>query len=271
MRGTIALLLVATLLESCGMSVNVSFGSPTPTPVSTPSLLPSPSQPTPSPTPVPTPTPALVEAVECADVELFIASTHADRLAAAGISAAAPTPTPLPAFTRPPGGALLPQPASTPPPLGQYILTSSPVATYTKAGYAGYIYTFQDLGGDVTGQSPQLALRDGLQWGYDRTWTAASGAGGFQNFVYEFASAIGAVDFDEGAARGACLNGGTLFDVPGMPGAIGQRYPGGFPDYALRVSFLRGKRRYVVLLSTLEQVPADTIFQAARIAASVAR
>ena len=263
MRGTVALLLVATVLESCGVSVSVSFGSPSPEQTLSPTTAATPAATASSTSSAtPAPTPDLVEGVECADIDRFIASTHADRLAAAGITAAT---SPLPSPTFPSADATLP-------PLGQYILAASPVATYTKAGYAGFLRTAQDLGGEATGQSPALAVRTGLLWAYDRTWTAESGgAGGFQNYVYEFASAAGAVTFEEGATRGACLNGGTLFDVPGMPGAIGQRYPGGYPDYALRVSFLKGKRRYVVLLLTLQQMPAEAIFQAARVAASVAR
>jgi hypothetical protein len=207
-----------------------------------------------------TPTPLLVEAVDCADVESFLTATRPARLVAAGgpQAVAAPSPTPLPSN-------------ATPPPLGQFILSSSPVAAYQRAGYAGFLVTSQDFGPPYAGQTPELARQTGVRWGYDRTWTADSGAGGFQNYVYEFASPAGAMAYDEGAARGACLNGGTLFEVPGLSGAIGQRFPGGFPDYALRVSFLRGNRRYVVLLSTLSQRPAEEIFQAARIAAAAAR
>jgi len=269
-RGAIALLLVSVLLESCGLNVSVSFGSPTPTPTSSPSPLPSPTVATPTPTPVPTATPEPVDVTECVDLDRFIASTHAARLAAAGITAPQ-SPRPLPSPTTLRADAILPQSNGTPPPLGQFVLTSSPVATYTKPGYSGFLHTFQDLGGEWNGQTQALALRSGFLWGFDRTWTAESGPGGFQNEVYEFASGGGAVDYDEGAARGACLSGGSVFEVPGIPGAIGQRIPGGFPDYTLRVSFVRGTRRYAVVLMTPQQMPAEVIFQAARIASSTAR
>lgn len=200
----------------------------------------------------------LVEGVECADVESFLANTRADRLTAVGpIASNAPSPT-------------LPPPEATLPPLGQYILATSPLTLFASPGYAGFLRTNQDLGPEATGQSPELARRTGLLWAYDRTWLG-SGAGGFQNYVYEFASAAGALAFEEGAARGACLNGGTLFEVPGLPGAIGQRYPGGYPQYAIRVSFLKGKRRYVVLLTTTTERRAEEIFAAARVASAAAR
>lgn len=197
--------------------------------------------------------------MDCADIDLLIERTHAARIAAAG-----PNP-------RPDVSPTVPPPGTTPPPLGQFVLADSPVADYTTPAFDGFLATAQDLGPLATGQTLDLARRSGLLWGYSRTWTPASGPGGFTTYVYEFSSADGAIQFEEGAARGACLSGGSLFEVPGVSAAIGQNLRYGFPPYASRASFVRGSRRYVVeLISTAPVAPAR-VAEVARVALALAR
>jgi hypothetical protein len=80
----------------------------------------------------------------------------------------------------------------------------------------------------------------------------------------------GALSFDEGAIRNACLFGGSVFEIPGVSGAIGQRFRNG-AQYALRATFVRAKRRYTVMLTTTTLLPAEEIAYAARFAVAVAR
>jgi hypothetical protein len=201
----------------------------------------------------------VIDTVDCADVAAFLERTRPARLAAAGLTSSSvePSPTPVPSNAEPP-------------PLGQYVLRESPDDEFSVPAFVGFLQNAQDLGPLATGQTAALAVRTRLVWGYSRNWTGRV-AGGFASTVYEFAGASGARDFEEGAAQGACLQGGSLFEVAGIPGAIGQRFNYGYPTYAARVTFLMGKRRYMVQIVSLFDVRLDRIAQEARIALSVAK
>jgi hypothetical protein len=209
-------------------------------------------------TPGPTSATIAIDLVDCAEVAAFLERTRPARHAAAGLTTAAqPSPTPVPSNAEPP-------------PLGQYVLRESPDAEFNIVAFVGFLQTAQSLGPLATGQTPELAARSALIWGFSRNWTGR-GPGGFASTVYEFAGASGARDFEEGAARGACLQGGSLFDVAGIPGAIGQLYDYGYPSYGARVSFLVGKRRYTVQIVSLTAVQPQRIAELARIALVIAK
>jgi hypothetical protein len=199
-----------------------------------------------------------IDTVDCADVDAFLERTRPARTAAAGLTTSAASPTPVPSNAEPP-------------PLGQYVLRDSPDAEFSAPAFAGFLQTAQDLGPLASGQTVALAVRTVLVWGYSRQWTAQQGAGGFASTVYEFAGPGGAREFEEGAARGACLQGGSLFEVAGIPGAIGQRLSYGYPPHASRVTFLMGKRRYMVQIVSLSEVRPQRISEMARIALVVAK
>lgn len=212
---------------------------------------------TPAATPSPTPTP--ITELACADVDAFL-----DRMRPARVAAAGPVASPAPAPTVPP-------PTATQPPLGQYVLAESPLYPFTDLGYDGFLKTAQDtFGPDVWGQSRELAVRNGLLWGYSRSFLSGSQPGGLLVYVHEFWSVDGALSFDEGATRNSCLYGGSVFEIPGVPGAIGQRFRSG-AQYALRATFVKGKRRYLVLLTTTSLMQAQEIAYVARFAVTVAR
>jgi hypothetical protein len=209
-------------------------------------------------TPAPTVSIVAIDTVDCADVDAFLNRTRPARHAAAGLTAAAlPSPSPVPSDVEPP-------------PLGQYVLRESPDAEFNVVAFVGFLRTAQDLGPRATGQTPELAARSTLVWGFSRNWTGR-GPGGFASTVYEFAGPSGARDFEEGAARGACLQGGSVFEVAGIPGAIGQLYDYGYPSYGARVSFLVGKRRYTVQIVSLTAVQPQRIAELARIALVIAK
>jgi hypothetical protein len=209
-------------------------------------------------TPAPTVSMVAIDTVDCSDVDAFLNRTRAARHASAGLTAAAqPSPSPVPSNAEPP-------------PLGQYVLRESPDAEFNTVAFVGFLQTAQSLGPLATGQTPELAARSALVWGFSRNWTGRT-AGGFASTVYEFAGPSGARDFEEGAARGACLRGGSLFEVAGIPGAIGQLYDYGYPSYAARVSFLLGKRRYTVQVVSLTAVQPQRIAELARIALVIAK
>jgi len=143
---------------------------------------------------------------------------------------------------------------------------------FTQTSVSAFLRTNQDvLGPDAWGLSRELAARNGLLWAYASTFNAGiSVPGGFLEYVHEFWSVEGALSFDEGAIRNACLFGGSVFEIPGVSGAIGQRFRNG-AQYALRATFVRGKRRYTVMLTTTTLLPAEEIAYAARFAVAVAR
>ena len=259
-RSLVAAALTVTLAVSCASASPPANTRPAPSasaatlqtsaPVATATLAP-----TPSPTPTPTP---IVE-VACADVDRFLDQMRPARVAAAGpVSQPASSPT-------------VPPPDTTPPPLGQYVLAESPIYPYTQFNTGAFLRTTQDIfGPDVWGQSRELAVRNGLIWAYAQTFNSGSQPGGFLEYVHEFWSVDGALSFDEGATRNACLYGGSVFEIPGVAGAIGQRFRNG-GQYALRATFVKGKRRYTVTLLTSTLMPTQEIAPAARFAAAVAR
>lgn len=210
-------------------------------------------------TPVATPSPIPIKEVSCADLDGFLDLMRPARVAAAGpVSNPAPVPT-------------IPPPDATQPPLGQYLLEESPIYPFTQSGYNGFIRTSQDvLGPDAWGLSRELAVKNGLLTAYSRSFLAAGQPGGLLVYVHEFWSVDGALLFDEGATRNACLHGGTVFEIREVPGAIGQRFRNG-TQYALRATFVKGKRRYTIMLTTTTIMPAEEIAYAARFAAAVAR
>ena len=215
---------------------------------------------TPTPTPSPTPTPKPIEETACADLDGFLDRTRPARIAAAGPVA------------RPAAAPTVPPPNTTPPPLGQYLLAESPMTPFTEGSGGGFLRTSQDIfGPDAWGQSPALAAQNGLLWVYARQFLAGTRVpGGLLLYVYEFWSVDGALAFDEGVTRTACLYGGSVFEIPEIPQAIGQRFRNG-SQYALRATFVLGKRRYVVMLTTAGSMPAEDIAHVARFAVAVAR
>lgn len=251
--------LLTVVLVSCGGSAlpenaRPAQSSATP-PQASAAVATSAAQPTASPTPTPVP---IVE-VNCADLDAFLERTRPARLAAAG-----PVVRPAPAPTVPP-------PSATTPPLGQYVLAESPVYPFTERGYDGFLRTSQDtLGPQPWGLTAQLATQNGLQWGYNRTFLTSSQPGGFLVYVHEFWSVDGALTFDEGATRNACLYGGSVFEIPGIPGATGQRFRNG-GQHALRSTFVLGKRRYTTMLTTTALLPAEDIAYATRFVVTAAR
>ena len=210
-------------------------------------------------TPSPTPTATPIKELPCADLDAFLDRIRPARVAAAGpVSSPAVTPT-------------VPPPDMSPPPLGQYLLAESPIQPFVQLGFDGFIRTSQDvLGPDVWGQSRELALQSGLLGAYGRSFLAGSQPGGLLVYVHEFWSVDGALSFDEGATRNTCLYGGSIFEIPGVPGAIGQRFRNG-AQYALRATFVVGKRRYLVMLTTTTLMPAEEIAYPARFAVKEAR
>jgi hypothetical protein len=210
-------------------------------------------------TPSPSPTPLPIAEIGCADVDAFL-----DRTRTARVTAAGPVVRPAPAPTVPP-------PSATTPPLGLYVLAESPAYPFTQTGYDGFLRTAQDtLGPQAWGLSLQLATQNGMLWGYNRSFLAGSQPGGLLVYVHEFWSVDGAVAFDEGMTRNACLYGGTVFEIPGISAAIGQRFKSG-SQYALRATFVLGKRLYTVMLLTTSLMAAEEIAYYTRFAVTTAR
>jgi hypothetical protein len=211
-------------------------------------------------TSAPTPTPVPIAEIACADLDGFLDRSRSARVTAAGpVSQPAPVPT-------------VPPPDTTPPPLGQYVLAESPLYPFTQHSVSAFLRTNQDIfGPDVWGQSRELAIRNGLVWAYAQTFNAGiSQPGGLLEYVHEFWSVEGALSFDESVTRNTCIYGGSVFEIPGVPGATGQRFRNG-AQYALRATFVKGKRRYTVMLTTTALMPAEEIAYVARFAVNVAR
>lgn len=256
MRSLASAALAALLAVSCTDASSPAKSAPATVPGA--SALPA-ANATLAATPTPTPTPTPITEIACADSDAFL-----DRIRPARVAAAGPVSSPAVAPTVPP-------PDMSPPPLGQYLLAESPIQPFVQLGFDGFIRTSQDvLGPDVWGQSRELALASGLLGAYGRSFLAGSQPGGLLVYVHEFWSVDGALSFDEGATRNTCLYGGSVFDIPGVPGAIGQRFRNG-GQYALRATFVLGKRRYLVMLTTTTLMPAEEVAYVARFAVKVAR
>lgn len=254
--GLTALLAVSCTNASVPATARPAQSSPATTPQGSPvavATAPPVITPSPSPTPVP------IAEIGCADLDAFLDRTRPARVAAAG-----PVARPAPAPTVPP-------PSATTPPLGQYVLAESPVYPFTQSGFDGFLRTSQDtLGPQPWGLTLQLAQQNGLLWGYSRSFLAGSQPGGLLVYVHEFWSVDGALAFDEGATRNACLYGGSVFEIPGIPAAIGQRFKNG-AQYALRTTFVLGKRRYTTMLTTTSLMAAEEIAYATRFVVTAAR
>jgi hypothetical protein len=259
MRDLVAAALTATLAVSCANAAppdDAQQARSASTATSQASAAPVASA---TPTPSPTPTATPITEVSCADLDAFL-----DRIRPARVAAAGPVASPAPVPTVPP-------PNVTQPPLGQYVLAESPIYPFTQSGFDGFLRTSQDMfGPDAWGQSRELAVQNGLLWAYSRSFLAGSQPGGLLVYVHEFWSVDGALSFDEGATRNACLYGGSVFEIPGISGAIGQRFRNG-TQYALRATFVKSKRRYTTMLTTTTLMAAEEIAYAARFAVAVAR
>jgi hypothetical protein len=252
--------LAAAMMTSCASELRQDVQpSPSAPAASTAVVATATPEPTLPPTPTPSSTPTPIVEIGCADVEVFLDRTRPARVAAAG-----PVVRPAPKPTVPPASATMP-------PLGQYVLSESPIYPLTESGFDGFLRTSQDvLGPQTWGMTAQLATENGLLWAYSRSFLSRGQPGGLLVYVHEFWSVDGALSLDEGATRNACLYGGSVFEIPGMPAAIGQRFRNG-SQYALRATFVMGKRRYTAILTTTSLMAADEIAYAARFVMIVAR
>ena len=259
MRSLVAAALTATLAVSCANASPIANAPSAAASATTLQATPPVATATLPPTPSPTSTAIPIAEIGCADVDAFLERTRPARVAAAG------------PVVRPAVAPTVPPPTATTPPLGQYVLAESPAYPFTQSGYDGFLRTSQDtLGPQAWGLSLQLAVQNGMLWGYNRSFLAGSQPGGLLVYVHEFWSVDGAMAFDEGMTQNACLYGGSVFEIPGISAAIGQRFKSG-AQYALRTTFVLGKRLYTTMLLTTSLMAAEEIAYYTRFAVTAAR
>ena len=218
-----------------------------------------PAEPTPAPEVPKAPTPpSHSQASEgpggCEGVAASLRSSETDRRAAAAAA----------------------DPSSRADRLQEYLLADPP--------YEGWLLEYD---GDVSDEeresgfrafreTPEMFEGHGYVAGYLRTWhsgqSSSTPSGGVAlAYVQEFASTDDAIAFDEESWARACDRAAATFTVSGVDGATGVSLRDAGAQVDEEVTFVRGPRRYIVILQLSKHFDYDRIREIAQAQAGFAR